>query len=150
MSNDQYDMLQDAIVIATGAHRGQVDKQGQQYILHPMVVMDMVDGYEEKIVAVLHDVVEDTVLTVEDIRLMFGDTIGDAIEAITHLPNESNDTYHQRCKANALARVVKLADMEHNLSRLEGLPEKDVERMTAKWTKGLEILRGYDYEDEEG
>ena len=111
-----------ALQWAKAAHQGQKDKAGQAYILHPMHVAEQMETDAEKAVAYLHDVVEDTGVTLEDLRSMgFSDEIVDAVEAITRQDGESYDQYLQRVACNAIARRVKLADLRHNsdLSRFQ-------------------------------
>jgi hypothetical protein len=107
--------IEKALQIAAKAHEGQTDKDGQPYILHPLRVMQHVEGLEAQIVAVLHDVVEDTKVTLEDLRAAgFSETILDGVRCVTHGKNESYADYVVRCKANPLGRQVKLADLEDN------------------------------------
>ena len=107
-----------ARLIATGAHYGQVDKGGHPYIGHPAAVASLVETEDEKIVAWLHDVVEDTDVTCDDIHTLFGARIANAVDAITHKKGEDRLLYLGRVKINPLARAVKIADLKHN-SQLE-------------------------------
>lgn len=133
MTDSPTDPLSHAISIAATAHYGQADKGGQPYILHPLRLMSKFTGQDERIVAVLHDVVEDsTTYTVEEARNDFGDHIADALDAITKRKNEPYDAYLERVAANPLASSVKLADMEDNcdLSRLGREPtQADLDRV---------------------
>lgn len=107
--------LERAIQIAAGAHAGQVDKQGQPYILHPLRVMAGVDHPDARIVAVLHDVVEDTSVTFEDLESEgFSPAVLSALRLVTHDPAEPYADYVVRCHADPLARAVKLADLTDN------------------------------------
>lgn len=107
--------IEKALQIAAQAHEGQKDKDGQPYILHPLRVMHAVEGLEAQIIAVLHDVVEDTSTTLEDLRVAgFSATILAGVRGVTHGKGESYADYVVRCKTNALARQVKLADLEDN------------------------------------
>lgn len=110
-----------AEIIATGAHYGQVDKGGEAYINHPATVAMYVNTKDEKIVAWLHDVVEDTDVTISDIKNMFGTKIAQAVDAITRRDNEDRSVYLERVKANKIAKSVKIADLTHNsdLSRIK-------------------------------
>ena len=111
--------LEIAIRIAADAHAGQTDKEGLPYILHPLRVMHLVSRPETRIVAVLHDVVEDTSVTLEDLRAAnLSEEILAAVACVTHAKRESYADYVIRCKANAIAREVKLADLTDN-SRLD-------------------------------
>ena len=125
--------LERAIQIATEAHRGQVDKAGNDYILHPLRVMELGNSLEEKIVGVLHDVVEDTDWTFE--RLAdegFSPTVLDALRCVTKLSeDEPYDHFISRVQANPLAIAVKHNDLSDNIDirRLKTLTEKDFIRL---------------------
>jgi len=144
--------LELAIVLATEAHAGQT-YNGMPYILHPMRVMMAVDTIEEKIVAILHDVVEDTNVGIREIHLEFGDVIGDAVGAMTKMKG-SDETYRQyldRVKSNEIAKKVKLADMADNgdAVNLAGLSIAKRLRLQAKYTRGRHyILTGEWHESE--
>jgi (p)ppGpp synthase/HD superfamily hydrolase len=132
-----------AIVVAMEAHGWQRDKAGQPYIFHPLAVMGAVKTFDQKIVAVLHDTLEDTDLRAEDLRrLGFEPHIVAAVEAMTHHEDEPYEAYILRLNQNALARVVKRADIAHNMSpeRLAHLPQVDVDRLTKKYKRALELL----------
>lgn len=124
--------LENAIAIAATAHAGQVDKAGQPYILHPLKVMFRVDGEDERMAAVLHDVVEDTPVTIEElISDGFAKPVIDAVIALTKLPGESRMDAALRAAVDPIARVVKLADNAENmdLSRIPEPTEKDFARL---------------------
>lgn len=124
--------LERAIAIAAEAHAGQVDKGGQPYILHPLRVMFRVDGAHERMVAVLHDVVEDTAVTLELLkREGFPEPVISAITALTKYPGETRLQAATRAAANPIARIVKLADNADNmdLSRIPNPSEKDLARI---------------------
>lgn len=111
--------LETAIRIAVIAHAGQTDKEGAAYITHPLRIMAAVEGEPAKIVAVLHDVVEDTSVTIEDLRREgFGEDVLTAVACVTHRKEDPYADYVVRCRANPIARQVKLADLVDN-SRLE-------------------------------
>ena len=113
--------LERAIAIAAEAHAGQVDKGGAPYILHPLRVMLAVSEPNERIVAVLHDVVEDSAWTFEALREAgFGAAVIAALKALTKTEGEPYEAFIQRAKANQIARRVKLADIADNsdLSRI--------------------------------
>jgi len=118
------------------------------YILHPLRVAEALETEDEKVVAVLHDVVEDTHVTGEEIHKLFGQVIGDAVDCMTKfekLPNgryESYREYLDRVGANPIAKRVKLADMTDN-SRPDRLASLSVEkqlRLVAKYTRGRHYL----------
>ena len=131
-----------AIALATRAHEGQKDKCGNPYIEHPLRVAVMADTVEKKIVAVLHDIVEDTNITISDIADQFGSNIAQAIDAITHRNHESRHSYYERVKLNPLAHAVKLLDILDNLceERLEALDDATQKRLLAKYAEATEIL----------
>ena len=136
-------MLETARIICKSAHAGQVDRGGADYYLHPFAVAEMCKTEEEKIVALLHDVVEDTAVTLEDLTgFGFSPEIIEAIDALTHAPNEDYCDYIARVKKNKLAAVVKINDLIHNsdLSRLKAITPKDLARKE-KYKRCIEILR---------
>jgi GTP diphosphokinase / guanosine-3',5'-bis(diphosphate) 3'-diphosphatase len=124
--------LERAIEIAARAHAGQVDKGGHPYILHPLRLMLTLTDPQQRIAAVLHDVVEDTPVTLEDLRAEgFADDIVNAIAALTKTKGESRLQAATRAAANPIARAVKLADVKDNmdLSRLPNPTPKDHARL---------------------
>jgi (p)ppGpp synthase/HD superfamily hydrolase len=135
--------LERAIEIAVQAHKGTSDKGGSPYILHPLAVMHNLDTDDEKIVGVLHDVVEDTQWTFE--KLLdegFSVTVVDALRSVTK--QEGGEDYFdfiQRAKKNPLGRKVKIADIQHNMdvTRIKVISDKDATRLN-KYKKALEIL----------
>ena len=121
-----------AIQIAVTAHSGQIDKGGEPYILHPLRVMLRMRTEEERITALLHDVVEDSDITLEDLTTEgFSANIITALEALTKRAGESRIEAAQRAAMHPLARSVKLADNAENsdLSRISQPTEKDYERL---------------------
>jgi (p)ppGpp synthase/HD superfamily hydrolase len=118
--------------IATHAHQGQVDKAGQPYISHPEFVASQVIGAEAKAVAWLHDVVEDTPITFDDLRAAgLSEIVIAGVAAITKREDEDYKTYLERVAANPLAKAVKLADLNHNMdmSRLKTIDDKTKARL---------------------
>lgn len=131
-----------ALKIATEANKGQVDKAGVPYINHPLTVASLVDTEEEKIVALLHDTIEDTNITEQDlIDYGFPNEIVEAVKLLTHNKNVPYMDYVAKIKDNELARKVKIADLTHNsdLSRLKEITEKDKKRYE-KYQKALLYL----------
>lgn len=123
--------LERAIEIAAAAHAGQVDKAGQPYILHPLRVMLRVNTEQERIAAVLHDVVEDTTVTLEQLAAEgFPAAVITAVEALTKRGGETRLQAAARAAADPIARVVKLADNAENsdLTRIANPTEKDFAR----------------------
>jgi (p)ppGpp synthase/HD superfamily hydrolase len=107
--------IEKALQIAARAHEGQVDKEGLPYILHPLRVMAGVAGLEAQIVALLHDVIEDTPVTADDLRREgFPEAIIAAVLCVTHRKDEPYADYVVRGKGNEIARRVKLSDLEDN------------------------------------
>ena len=135
--------LERAIAIAATAHEGQVDKGGSPYILHPLKVMLRVNTLEERIVAVLHDVVEDCGVSLDDLRKEgFSEAVLMAIESVTKVPGESYETFVERAAQNPIGRVVKLADLEENsdLTRIAQPSWEDLERVE-KYRRAIGVLR---------
>ena len=137
--------LERAIEIATEAHKGQYDKAGNDYIGHPLRVMDMGRTEEEKIVGVLHDVVEDTEWTFAQMAAEgFSQEVIDALQCVTKLSeNENYDDFIERVKNNPLATAVKINDLSDNMDirRLPYLSDKDVKRLK-KYLKAYKKLIG--------
>lgn len=124
------------------AHKGQIDKGGNDYYLHPYKVAKMCESEKEKTVAYLHDVIEDTSITLDDLRTYgFDDEILNAVDCVTKKPNEGYEEYIQKIKENPLARTVKINDMKHNsqLDRLQVVTQKDIERVL-KYQKYIAFL----------
>jgi (p)ppGpp synthase/HD superfamily hydrolase len=124
--------LERALEIAIKAHTGQVDKGGQPYILHPIRVMLRVSSLPAKITALLHDVVEDSDISIEDLRREgFAEPILEAVEALTKGKGEDRLSAAHRAAQNPLALEVKLADLAENmdLSRIPHPTEEDYDRI---------------------
>lgn len=124
--------LDRAIEIAVKAHSGQVDKAGEPYILHPIRVMLRVNGVDARIVAILHDVVEDSEFTIDDLRNEgFSEAVLEAISALTKGKGESRVDAALRAASNDIARLVKLADNFENmdLSRIKNPTIEDYKRI---------------------
>ncbi len=127
--------LEDAIALAVQAHKGQRDKAGQTYILHPLRVMMRLDTEAERMAAVLHDVVEDTPYTLERLReLGYPQEVLFALECLTKREGEDYEAFIERVRPHPLARRVKLADLEDNM---------DVRRLTAVGPREAERLARY-------
>ena len=144
-------LLRKAIEIATKAHLGQVDKGGYPYIGHPLRVMNAVEATEEKIVAVLHDVIEDTSVSYDDLHeegfshtVVFAHREADLFEiaALTKIDGEPRKTYLKRIIDNPLALKVKIADLEDNcnLERTQNPSERDFAR-TKRYNQELQKLK---------
>ncbi len=135
--------LERAIEIAVEAHRGQTDKAGQPYILHPLWLMQQFEDTEARIIAVLHDAVEDSDLSVAKLSSEgFDPKIVKAIDALTHRDDESYDDYINRVQTHPTALLVKLADLEHNMDvrRISQVQQRDLARLE-KYHKTWHKLR---------
>ena len=142
MNTSKQPMLELALSIATEAHSGQFDKAGVDYIEHPIYVASQVDTEEEKAVALLHDVIEDSPFTAEELLLAgLPETVVTAVQILSKKKGQDYQTYLENVKSNSLARVVKLADLKHNsdLSRLSSVTDKDLERLE-KYKKAIDYL----------
>jgi guanosine-3',5'-bis(diphosphate) 3'-pyrophosphohydrolase len=138
----RFEMLDMAIKVAVGAHAGQVGKNGEPYILHPLRVMMKQPTTELKTVAVLHDVVEDTKISLNDLNEMgFPPNILRALALLTHDADVPYDIYIENLTKDPLAHSVKFADLQDNLdiSRLPEITEEDLARC-AKYTRALAYL----------
>lgn len=124
--------LQRALEIAIEAHKGQLQRNGLPYILHPLTLMLSATSTEAKISAVLHDVVEDTNWTLEELESEgFSPSVIEALDCLTHRDGESYGAYIERIHGNRIAREVKLADLQDNMNvrRLPELRKKDLNRL---------------------
>ena len=130
-----------ALQIAQKAHAGQVDKAGKDYILHPMTVASYMDTDTEKAIAYLHDVLEDTDVTVDELKTIFPNEIVDTLIILTHRKDESYFEYIQRVSKSKLAKKVKVADLLHNLdiTRIKEPTKQDYERLE-KYKKAILYL----------
>lgn len=121
-----------ALSIATQAHEGKLDKAGIECIKHPIYVANQVKSEKEKAVALLHDVLEDSPVSAEELLIAgLPEEVVTAVKVLTKKPMQDYQAYLETVKKNSLARVVKLADLKHNsdLSRLTSITEKDRERL---------------------
>jgi len=113
------ELLDKAISIAVDSHSGQVNDKSEPYVLHPLRMMFKAVTIEEKIIAVLHDVIEKTTIDLEYLRSVgFSDRIVLAIDALSRRPQESYDKYIDRVRKNKLATKVKIIDLNDNISSL--------------------------------
>lgn len=132
-----------ALEIAIKAHKGQRDLAGVDYIEHPKAVANLVNSDEEKAVAYLHDVLEDTYITEKDLLQMgIPNNIVLAVKVLTKEKNEPYTKYIERVKENKLASTVKIADLQHNmnLSRIPNPRKRDYERLE-KYKRALTFLK---------
>ncbi|MET0357152.1 MAG: GTP pyrophosphokinase [Cellvibrio sp.] len=124
-------LLEKAIHLACNAHAGQLDKAGQPYILHPLRLMMKVSSEPAQIVAILHDVVEDTDINLQQLKsLGFAEDVIQAIDCLTKREGEEYDNFIERISKNKLATQVKIQDIQDNLdlTRLSSINDKDLER----------------------
>lgn len=132
-------------------HKNQLDKAGMPYVFHPMHVAEQMKDENSTTVALLHDIVEDTDMTFEQLRALgFNEEVITALTLMTHEEGVEYFDYIQRIGTNAIARKVKLADLEHNsdLSRLSKIGYEDIAR-AEKYKKCIEYLSAIEYLQEE-
>jgi (p)ppGpp synthase/HD superfamily hydrolase len=125
-------MLEKAILCAVKAHAGQKDKAGAPYILHPLRIMMKMDSQAGMIAAMLHDVVEDSSVTLADLRAEgFSEEVIAAVDHLTRREGEAYEIFINRLRHNPLAVKVKLADLEDNMDirRIENVTGRDIERI---------------------
>ena len=126
------EMTKKAIKLMFEKHKDQVDKSGMPYVFHPFHLAEQMDDEETTITALLHDIVEDTDTTFEDLReLGFSDNVINALKLMTHDKNVDYFEYIKNISKNPIARKVKIKDLEHNMdtSRLDEVTDKDIERV---------------------
>lgn len=136
------EMTKKAMKLCFAAHKDQTDKSGVPYVFHPIHLAEQMDTEETVIAALLHDVVEDTAYTVQDIADMgFSRKITDALALLTHDEQVSYMEYISWVKENEIAKAVKLADLKHNsdLSRLDVVSDKSLARMK-KYEEAIALL----------
>lgn len=131
-----------AMRIAFDAHKNQTDKSGVPYIYHPIHLAEQMEDETSTIVALLHDVVEDSITTFNDlVELGFPDEVINALKLLTHNKNIKYMDYIQLISENEIAKKVKLADLRHNsdLTRLEKVNKKDTQRVF-KYKEAIKLL----------
>lgn len=133
--------IKKAVNIAYNAHMGQSDRFGMPYVFHPIHLAESMDTEEECICAILHDVVEDTSITFEQLEKEFSKGVIEALKLLTHDKKVSYNEYIIKLKDNPIAKKVKLADLKHNsdITRLNYLSPKDIIR-NKKYKKAIKIL----------
>ena len=138
------DETKKALKLCFEAHKNQVDKSGMPYVFHPFHVAEQMTDEATTIVALLHDVVEDTDYTLEDLAAEgFGKDLLEAVALMTHEDDVPYLDYVAKLKDNPIARAVKLADLAHNsdLSRIGEVDEETRERLE-KYQKAIALLKG--------
>ena len=136
-------MTKKAIKLMYEKHKDQVDKAGMPYVLHPLHVAEKMDNEVTTTVALLHDIVEDTDVTFEQLsEYGFSQKVVDALKCLTHKPDVEYFDYIKEIAKNPVATIVKIADLEHNsdLTRLDEISESDLLRVQ-KYSKSLEYLK---------
>ena len=140
------DMTKKAMKLAYRAHEGQTDREGLPYIFHPYHVAEQMTDEKTVTVALLHDVLEDTLYTLDDLKDEgFGDEVCEAVNLVTRVECESYMDYIARLCKNDLARAVKKADLIHNsdLSRRAEITGKDRERLE-QYREALDYIQKYE------
>lgn len=135
-------MTKAALKLCFEAHKDQLDKSGMPYVFHPFHLAEQMKDEATTAVALLHDVVEDTDYTLEDLRAMgFTDEVVAAVALMTHADGVPYMDYVAEIKKNPIARAVKLADLRHNsdTSRLDVVTERDIAR-EAKYAEAIKLL----------
>ena len=137
--------LERAIDIAVDAYAGQTDKAGETYIRHPLRVMQAMSTDRERVVALLHDIVEDSEYTLDEIEQEFSAEVRDAVDALTKREGEPYQEFVERAGEIPTARRVKIADIEDNmdLTRLDEVSESSLERQR-KYHRAWSHLRAID------
>ena len=136
------EMTKKALKLCFEAHKEQIDKRGMPYVFHPFLLAEQMQDEESTIVALLHDVIEDTDYTLDDLRKMgFDDSVLAAINLMTHEDGAPYMDYVEQFKTNPIAKTVKLADLRHNsdMTRLEVVTIRDQER-AEKYLAAIKLL----------
>lgn len=136
------EMTKRALALCFEAHKDQKDKSGLPYVFHPFHLAEQMEDEETTVVALLHDVIEDTEYTIEDLQKAgFSQNVISAIALMTHDPQVPYMEYVRAIKSNPIARAVKLADLRHNsdMTRLDIITQRDEER-AKKYLDAIVIL----------
>ncbi len=138
-------LTQKAMQIAYYAHHGQFDCNGMPYVFHPVHLAEQMDDEYSCCVALLHDVVEDTSVTLEELSKDFPLMVIEALKLLTHEKGTDYFDYVRRIKDNPLAKKVKLADLEHNMDRSRivdenAVSEEKLRQWDEKYSKAKDIL----------
>ena len=131
-----------ALKLCFDAHKEQVDKTGMPYVFHPFHLAEQMEDEDTTIVALLHDVVEDSDYTLEDLKAMgFKDCVIEAISVMTHDEAVPYEEYILKIKENPIAKIVKLADLKHNsdLARLDKITLRDI-KSNRKYKEAIKVL----------
>ena len=136
------ELTKKAMQICFEAHRDLTDKGGMPYVFHPFHLAEQMETEDETVAALLHDVAEDTEITLDEIGKMgFSEAVMEALRLLTHREGVPYMEYVRRIKENPVARAVKRADLKHNsdLTRLDTVDEKAIKRVE-KYKEALAIL----------
>jgi len=138
------ELTRKAMSIAYNAHHGQVDKAGVPYVFHPLHLAESMEDEISCCAALLHDVVEDTDITLEELAKQFPAEVIEAVGLLTHTEDVDYFDYVRKIKTNPIALKVKLADLAHNMdsTRFAGVPvpEGRIGYLRSKYTKAKAIL----------
>ena len=131
------ELINKAIDIAYSAHQGQRDKSGRPYFLHPVIVASQMSNEYETCTALLHDVIEDTNITLAELEKIFPSEITQAVNILTHKDGVDYLDYIREIKRNPIARKVKLADLKHNMdiTRLGQAQADEIEAFNKRMKK---------------
>lgn len=135
-------MTKAALRLCFEAHRDQEDKSGMPYVFHPFHLAEQMTDEDTTVVALLHDVIEDTDYTTDDLRrLGFSERVVDAVALMTHAEGVPYMDYVAKIKENPIARAVKLADLRHNsdMSRLDEITPYALKR-AEKYAAAIRLL----------
>jgi (p)ppGpp synthase/HD superfamily hydrolase len=139
--NTLNEKLQLAINTAIKYHEGQNDLGGTPYINHPVYLALQFKDQDCQIVALLHDIVEDTIMTINDVKRLFGNDIANSVDCITKRKNkETYKEYLMRVKSDKIALKVKIEDINHNLSNSRNCPKDKLDYLNNKYSKALKYL----------
>ncbi len=140
----EQELYKKALQFATEKHRGQMRLDGQPYMIHPLAVANTFTDTKTKIVALLHDVLEDTDTAFYEIRDIFGSEVARTVSVLTHEPYQIYDEYINLIKesGNSLAINVKIADLKHNLSTIGNILDLNKrERLKRRYENALKLLQ---------
>ena len=132
----------EAMKLAYYAHHGQTDKAGMPYIFHPYHLAEQMSDEYSTCVALLHDVVEDTHITLDDLKAAFPKEVTDAVALLTHHKNEPYLEYVKKIASNPIAKAVKLADIRHNsdCTRMPDAGEATLAYFAEKYRRAMQVL----------
>lgn len=133
-----------AMTIAYNAHHGQTDPSGVAYIFHPLHLAEQMTDEVTVAAALLHDVIEDTPITLEDLHKEgFPESVLQVVDLLTHKEGVPYLDYVRALKGNVAARIIKLADLTHNsnVTRLNEISAKDIDHLS-RYRAAFEILQG--------